>query len=73
MFGNMTATAVIAIEEVLPGLDFIPTALLTWLYEFYIRRTPSSSSSSRRDTPRPRRRSQDFSEDRSSPVIEEID
>jgi hypothetical protein len=30
------AAGVIAfIEEIVPGLDFIPTFTLTWLYEYY--------------------------------------
>ena len=26
------------IEEIIPGLDFIPTFTLTWIYEYYIAR-----------------------------------
>lgn len=26
------------IEEIVPGLDFIPTFTLTWIYEYYIAR-----------------------------------
>jgi hypothetical protein len=36
--GSWTGAAVELAEELLPGTDFIPTATLTWLYRYWLKK-----------------------------------